>query len=311
MIALLILVVLCILLSTATACSPQPELCFDHFSHDRKEVEVVFDWGEYTDAHPASMSPYLFPINSNGFTRHEFTNNTGGVILLPSGRYTALAFNSDREEMRVVNDGSPETFALTLRDAFETQGLTSKGRHICHAPDSLWIGRIDDVDITGGRLIVPMTEAVCRCRVEVRYLHNRHLIRSVSATLSGLHRSICPAGTTDADDEAMLSFDLTPANDVGLSADIFTFGHCGFTRSRSGELRKHEIGFYVTLGNGTVRYHAEDVTEQIHSQPADACHIIIDTLDVPLQSGAGMDFSVDDGRIINIDVTPNKPNQSN
>lgn len=291
------------------SCDRQPELCFDHDAHDRLPVKVVFDWSRHPNASPSTLSLYLFPEDGSRYTRHEFTDRTGGLILVRPGRYSAVAVNSDNEDIKIIRSDSFRDFTIALRDAYDTQGLSSSrlNQPLCPSPDSLWIARLDDIYIDGSPIIVTMTDACCHYSVEIRHLRNSHLVESVEATLSGMHRTIINRENEPVD-SARLLFTLRHLTDDSLRGDLLTLGHCGLTASRSYD-PIHHLGLYLRLGDGSVRYHSEDVTAQIHSQPPERCHIVIDTLDLPPKlSSGGLDFSVDDWNIVDIDVTPNKPN---
>lgn len=72
------------LLPLFTACEHK-DLCYDH-PHSAS-VEVVFDWTEAPDAHPATMSLYLYPEDGSEPMRYEFTKREGGTIVVPEGMY--------------------------------------------------------------------------------------------------------------------------------------------------------------------------------------------------------------------------------
>lgn len=86
------------LLPLLTACEHK-DLCYDH-PHSAN-VEVVFDWTEAPDAHPATMSLYLYPEDGSEPMRYEFTKREGGTIIVPEGMYDALCVNSDKETHRI------------------------------------------------------------------------------------------------------------------------------------------------------------------------------------------------------------------
>lgn len=98
------------LLPLLTACEHK-DLCYDH-PHSAN-VEVVFDWTEAPDAHPATMSLYLYPEDGSEPMRYEFTKREGGTIVVPEGVYDALCINSDKETHRIVDKERMETFQVT------------------------------------------------------------------------------------------------------------------------------------------------------------------------------------------------------
>lgn len=289
---------------TLASCEHQQELCFDHDSHLRRPVDVIFDWNKCPDATPSTMSLYLFPTDGSHYTRHEFAGREGGQIFIAPGVYTAIALNSDNESVRVNNSGNPENFSISLRDTRESQGASALSNDdvVCHAPDSLWISFMGNVSINGPPLVIPMRDACCLYSVEVKHLENSNLVRSIDATLSGMHRSVSPGNGSNSG--TRLLFTMTVGDDSSASGCFLTFGHCG--QSRSGDNQtEHNIVFYFTLGDGSVRYYEEDVTERVHGQPTERCHIVIDSLAVPNQTAGNADFTVEDWNIVEIPVSAN------
>ncbi len=57
------------------------------------EPEIVFDWQLVPDAHPASMSAYMYEHESDEPIRFEFTGRDGGKVRLPAGLYSGMAMN--------------------------------------------------------------------------------------------------------------------------------------------------------------------------------------------------------------------------
>ncbi|MDE5594878.1 MAG: DUF5119 domain-containing protein, partial [Muribaculaceae bacterium] len=93
---------------------------------------------------------------------------------------------SDNNTVKINNSGRAEDFEIALRNSYEQQGLSSKtDRPLCFAPDSLWISYIDEIAIKDNKIVVPMTEAVCRYSVEIKHLKNSNLVSSIDGALSG------------------------------------------------------------------------------------------------------------------------------
>lgn len=289
---------------TLSSCEHQQEFCFDHDSHLRRPVDVIFDWNDCPEANPSTMSLYLFPSDGSHYTRHEFVGRNVGQIFIAPGVYTAIALNSDNESVRVNNSGNPEEFSISLRDTRESHGapVLSNDDAICVAPDSLWVSFMSNVTINGPPLVIPMHDACCHYSVEVKHLENSNLVRSIDATLSGMHRSVSPDSSSDSG--TRLLFTMTVGNDSTAYGSFLTFGHCGLSRSDENQ-SEHNIVFYFTLGDGSVRYCEEDVTERIHSQPTERCHIVIDSLSIPDISSGDMNFTVEDWNIVEIPVSAN------
>ncbi len=287
------------------SCDPQPELCFDH-SHDRIPIEVIFDWSDCPNANPETMSLYLFSKDRDEYRRHEFSDHTGGKILVIPGIYTVIAVNSDNNTVKVNNSGRAEDFEITLRNAYEQQGLSSKTETpLCFAPDSLWISYIDHLIIDDNKLVIHMTEAFCLYSVEISHINNRHLVSSIGATLSGMHNKLLFGGRDDDATATSIMFSLDGYDEAKFYCEFFTFGHCGHSRTRSSD-NEHKIDFIFTLGDGSARCSSVDVTEQIHSQPTDRCHIVIDTLNLPIQQTGNIGTSVEEWISNEFIITLNK-----
>ena len=287
-----------------SSCERQQDLCFDHDAHLRRPIDIVFDWSDCPGANPSSMSLYLFPSDGTHYTRHEFVGRKGGQIYIAPGVYTAIALNSDNESVRVNNAGSAEEFTITLRDNSDSQGASAlqKDERISQAPDSLWISYLEEVKITGPPVKVPMKDACCHYSIEIRNLHNSKLVRSIDTTLGGMHGSMNFCRSPNSDTK--LHFTMEVEESGSVKGSFLTFGHCGYSRSEENQT-EHNVDFYFTLGDGSVRFCSRNVTKIIHGQHTEKCHIIIDSLAVPEQTSGDMNITVDDWNVVNIDVSTN------
>ncbi|MDE6086390.1 MAG: DUF5119 domain-containing protein [Muribaculaceae bacterium] len=293
------------LLWLLSSCDKQQDICFDHDAAGRRAIDVVFDWTECPEARPATMSLYLFPADGSHYTRHEFTNRAGGKILIAPGVYTAIAMNSDNESVRVSNTGQAREFSIVLRDNATTQGASvlKKNERVCPAPDSLWVSCLREVNIGEPKLTVPMSDACFHYSIEIKHLENSKLVRSIDATLGGMNGMVRFHGSPDADAKLHFTMDVKEGR---ASGSFLTLGHCGVSRS-GGEAEEplHSLGFYFTLGDGSVRYCTSDVTDLIHGQTLEDCHIVIDSLSVPETSSGNMSFTVRDWNVVNIYIDAN------
>ena len=303
----LILATLTTLWTVLCSCEHQQDLCFDHNLNERRPVEVIFDWSECPEANPATMSLYLFPADKSHYTRHEFSSRDGGKILIAPGLYTAIALNSDNESVRVINSGFADDFTIALRDNASNTGSSpiKNSTKICQAPDSLWVAYIPNLQITGNQLMVPMNDACCHYSIEIRHLTNSNLIWTIDGTLGGM--TGMKGFPSNPDSDVQLHFSMKVNDDGGASGMFLTFGHCGHSRVETDEEPEpiHKLGLYFTLGDGSVRYCSRDVTDDIHSQPIERCHIVIDSLAVPINPSGGMSFTVADWNIVYKDVSAN------
>ena len=292
------------------SCESQPELCFDHSSHDRKPVQVVFDWSDCPDADPASMTLYIFPDNGDATRRYDFDGREGGEFRILPGHYTAIAINSDTEKTTIRNTQSPETFEVWLRGDFAAPQQVEE-ELLCNQSDMVWLGEIQSFDTSEGRVEIIMHEAVCRCTVDILKIDNHNRVKSVSATLSGMNESIYVRNSTAEIKSAKIALDMYSPGPGSLHGSMLTLGHCGQARARGTPTdchRTHQLQIFFSLDDGTGRLHTIDVSEQMHSQDVDDCHIVIDSISVPVSGnatgGGGLSFEVDDWDVIDITIKP-------
>ncbi len=302
------------LLSAAilAGCQRQQELCFDHDRHERIPMDVEFDWSEHPEANPATMSLYLFPEDGRPSIRYEFNGRDGGRILVPAGRYTAIALNSDTEEILVEESDRLETFRVRLRDAYELQGLSmraaevprapgAEGERMVCAPTKLWRVRSDGLFADEGTEEVKKfrmcpTEAICHYTVRIDSVENIGGVASVSATLSGMAGGMLLHDGTLTDETVTIPFEIASDGEASLSGSWMTLGHCGHSRWRTDidpSTTKHIFTVYAILADGSRWYHNYTVTDQVHDSDPDKCDIVLDRLSLPkAMSGGGFDISV-------------------
>lgn len=286
------------------ACDPQPELCFVHDSH-RLPIDVVFDWSLAPDAQPKTMSLYLFPDNGDPSLRYEFNGCSGGRIMVPTGRYTAIAINSDGENVRINNTHSLELFEIRLRDAYELEGLSIRSGDVPRAPGAedermatpstdLWRARCDDVVVeenAGSKLVLQPEDAVFHYSITITSVTNLASVQSVSATASGMAGSMFIHDVSLSNENVTVSFDISPSDPTTLKGQWMTFGHCGHSRSRTPQFSRevlHQFTVYAVLADGSKWYQTYDITDQIHTSETGDCDIVLDGLELPdaLQGGS-------------------------
>lgn len=295
-----------------TCCQHQQELCFDHDRHERIPMDVVFDWSDHPDANPATMSLYLFPEDGRPSIRYEFEGRAGGRILVPAGRYTAIALNSDSEEILIEETDRLEKFRVRLRDAYELQGLAmraddvprapgAEGERMASAPTRLWRARLDGLFVDEGledvqTLRVCPADAICRYSVRIDSVENIGGVKSVSATLSGMAGGMLLHDGTLTDETVTIPFEIAPSGEVSLSGEWKTLGHCGHSRCRAdgkAASAKHIFTVYAVLADGSRWYHNYTVTDQMHAADSGECDIVLDRLSLPkAMTGGGFNISV-------------------
>lgn len=301
-----------------TCCQHQQELCFDHDRHERIPMDVEFDWSDHPDANPATMSLYLFPEDGRPSIRYEFEGRAGGRILVPAGRYTAIALNSDSEEILVEETDRLETFRVRLRDAYELQGLSMRASEVprspgaeeermAYAPTKLWRVRTDGLFADEGtedvkKFRMRPTEAICHYSVRIDSVENIKGVTSVSATLSGMAGGMFLHNGALTDETVTIPFDIAPSGEVSLSGTWMTLGHCGHSRCRSDDdtpATKHIFTVYAVLADGSRWYRCYTVTDQVHSSDPNRCDIVLDRLSLPkAMNGGGFNISVGEWQTI-------------
>ena len=302
-----------------TCCQHQQELCFDHDRHERIPMDVEFDWSDHPDADPATMSLYLFPEDGRPSIRYEFEGREGGRILVPAGRYTAIALNSDAEEILVEETDRLETFRVRLRDAYELQGLLMRASEVprapgaenermASAPTKLWRVRSDGLFADEGteevrKFRMRPTEAICRYSVRIDSVENIGGVTSVSATLSGMAGGMLLHDGTLTDETVTIPFEITPSGEMSLSGTWMTLGHCGHSRCRTdgdSPETKHIFTVYAILADGSRWYHNYTVTDQVHASDSGQCDIVLEKLSLPkAMSGGGFNISVGEWQTVN------------
>ena len=228
------------LLPLFTACEHK-DLCYDH-PHSAS-VEVVFDWTEAPDAHPATMSLYLYPEDGSEPMRYEFTKREGGTIVVPEGMYDALCVNSDKETHRIVDKERMETFQVTtgntrsLRGTLATRSETApkargaeEERNVME-PEALWSDHAERLDISPAsgvrRIVLTPKPRVNTCSVEVRNVENLRHVSALSASLTGMAGGWLAGIDELTTEKVTIPFEVCANEDkTMLTGDLSFFGHC-------------------------------------------------------------------------------------
>lgn len=185
-------------------------LCYDH-SHVAR-AEVVFDWSKAEDANPESVSLYLFPEDGGKPLHYEFTDKSGGTIRVPVGKYEALCFNSDTEDIRYRGTERKSSFELYtvetgLMSAMKAVlNVTSPsgpdfGESVASQPETIWSDETDGIEIEQSsttRIVLAPQLSVIKLSIEFRDVENLKYVAGVSASLSGLAAGLLPGLGYDA-----------------------------------------------------------------------------------------------------------------
>lgn len=293
------------------ACERQQDLCFTHDEHDRELVTMLFDWSLHPEASPATMSVYLFPDDGSESLRYEFTGCEGGAVRVPDGRYTAIAINSDMESMKVRNAHSLAEFDVSLRDAYEMQGLSVRSADVPRAPgaeqermtmaaEHLYRARVDDVVVALSRhsrstLVLQPVDVAEHYSISISEVDNLEGVNVISASLSGMAGAMLMNEAAPAGERVTISFELTATGERCVEGELLALGHCGGSRSEADDNDvRHHITVYAVLNDGSQWYHSFDVTDQIHRAGGGECAISLRGLTLPASgpSGGGFDISV-------------------
>lgn len=300
---------------STVSCDSQPDLCFDLDHHGRAQVEVEFDWEGHPYANPATMSLYMFPTDGSQSLRYEFNGREGHDITVPVGTYVAFAINSDSELARILNAHYQESFEISLRTAYEMEGLAERSSSVprmagtenermASQPDEMWHSRLEqfDVKVDYGKtqkLSLRMSRLTRHFSVNIEEVSNMKDVASISATISGLFGSLYPCASIFFDEKVTIPFELNPADENSLTGEIRTLGHCRYSTSSKSDYDpgaidvSHYLTVYAILNDGTRWYHSFDVTEQMHSGND---VITVSGLNLPeaMATGSGFQVNVDD-----------------
>lgn len=283
-----------------------------------KHVEVRFDTSSCPDADPEGMAVFLFPIEGGTPWRFDFSGTEGGVIDIPEGKYSLIAYNNDTYRVRIENAGifNKCSFATGETNVFEALSpLTRQAipggppdgvERICRQPQMMWCGKADTVQIHAEKndtITIPLHQAVAKISVEISPVGNIDDINRLCAVLTGMSgnflcHALAPSGMTTT-----IPFAINrtgPDSDV-LSGSLYSFGKNNTDYSW--------VILYVWLNDGHKFYYKFNVTEPIRNAP--------DPLDIRLKLGpiripdaieggegsGGMDVGVDGWDFIIIDLT--------
>lgn len=287
------------------------ELCYDH--PHTSEVRVLFDWREAPEAHPASMSLYLFATSAPTSYRYDFTGREGGLLRAPRGEYLAAALNGDSECVECRNTDRADRFEITTATAELLPGLATMGvrasgvpvdpaaadERMAAAPDALWSASAEAFPIRGPRDTLRMVpqDALGTCTVEILGVEHLEDVTALGASLSGLAGGLLPAAGRLSDERVTVPFALARTDATSLQGQFRIFGDCP---DRTG---KHALIVYAVLTDGSKWYYTYDVTEQVHASE-DPRHIRIrlEGLPLPEPSTGGFDPTVDPWQEVRVDI---------
>lgn len=285
----------------------------------RVPVSVEFDWSGSPEADPASMSVYFFREGSPSSLSFEFSGKDGQRIMLDSGVYDIICYNSDSGAHDIVDTDSYYDFALRLNDA-RRAGMFAISpsslpkvvdERISNTPDPMWAATLERVEIkapdSGESPSTMADQIICLApqtivnnyRFIIRHPQNFHSSMSVSASVTGMASKVHPGRGLTGDETVTHFFSMHPASGGELHGNVIVFGHCsgkpiGVDRSDTDTV-PHILTIYATMNDGKTWYSTHDVTDQIHFSVTPDCEVVVDSLELPKQSGTGGFYPVIDG----------------
>lgn len=303
----------------------------------KARIIVDYDWRDAPDATPAGMCVFFYSVSTPGtYYRFDFDNIKGGEIDIPEGNYVVITYNNDTELVRFSETDNYDGHTAYTRDGdlleplygngIKSTTATSDGERVCITPDGLWGSHATDVVISRHGITYKVTrfddsradgddsttysdqtitlyphDMLCHYSYEVRNVENAQNVSKISASLSGMSRTMNLVDETPGSEKVTLpvSGAVDSANDK-ITGQFLTFGHPATGPS------SHKMAFFVVMNDGS-KYRIEnkdnlDVTSQVDNAPDRRnVHIVIDSLKLPESSAEtnGWDVSLDDWGIMN------------
>lgn len=244
------------------------DLCYGH--DEEVTVRVQFHW-DLTEARPAAMRVYFYPIDNADRTLpyvYDFANSIGGTVTLPQGHYQVTCFNIDTDNIFQRGDNSLLTLELytperTLSgDAFGTvpQPVSSKGMQLYDTPNWICRDMKDNIDIPlqpdGSEFVIDMHPkmAVYEIRFEVHGIQGLNFVHQMKGTLTGVAPSLFAATGQLPADPAAVVFDAGQRDGVVVGS-FYVF-------DRTPGYQQQELTLYFWSDDVNV-YASFDVSDQI------------------------------------------------
>lgn len=303
---------------------------FEYDDYDIAYLDVVFHWESEPDAHPGSMSLYLFPVEGGNPKRYEFDGREGGVIRVVSGMYHAICVNSDEREVFCRNSGSHLTFevatlpvgpvASTPLDVGRAHELPkaygAENEPLAQQPPLLWAASVTSFAVNSAQpaqnndktrqanqqLHMYPGRIVETYQVTVKKINNVASLTALSATISGMSDGYLPGSGQSNDGSVTIPLNLTHSAQAATAEGTFlTFGHCPESR------KDHKLMLFAILTDGSKYYYEFDAGDDAHNPPDEngVHHIVVELLNLPEPSGEGgsMSPTVEEWTEQNIDIS--------
>lgn len=275
---------------------------------EEPEMQVLFDWSKSPEAAPKGMRIWFFGTDSD-FRECWDLGSLGGKVELKEAEYNALAINNDTEWVEFVNSGNFFSFRASTRTGGLYEPITGSqstavcpesGEPVAVPPEPIWgVGEVSHQLSDGSTLVLQPEPLYCTYTVEFRNIRDLDKIRSMSASLSGLARSVTVADGSLSDECCTVPFEASKGEDgVSIIGTFCTFGHNPLNDA------PHHAALYLELANGSYIQYTQgdwlDVTDQVHSaaDPRNV-HIVVETPGIPADdnppsSSGGMDTTAED-----------------
>ncbi len=298
-----------------------------------KHIEVAFDISECPDASPEGMALFLFPENGGTPWRFDFSGTKGGVIDIPPGNYSVIAYNNDTYRTQILNPDSYSACAFSTPEAGVFDGLNSLTREsipggppegsetVAKEPQIMWCGSIPTVSVSDNNdlsfsrsetpsdsvsypiLTVPLRQATPSVTVNAEKVGNLVDVNKLCAVLTGMAREYSCSELRPSGKMTTIPFAINRPDpkSESLTGHLMTFGKNDFNIPSY-------VLIYVWLNDGQKFYYKFDVTEQIRKAP-DPLNILIELspINIPDAIGGepgqgGMDVGVDGWDFVIIDM---------
>ena len=168
-----------------------------------EEVEIRFDWSNAPEANPESMATWLFynPTESPDSTlRFDFPNSIGGIVRIPYGHFTGLAYNSDNTDWAYFrNYENMEDFEIYTRqvNSLPKSGLSTRNvpraneaedEPMVETPGQVWSAKNEAMSFRRGErnkvLVFVPEDIMCHYTVDILDIENLSAIEGTAADAS-------------------------------------------------------------------------------------------------------------------------------
>lgn len=286
-----------------------------------EEVEIRFDWSNAPEANPASMATWFFynPTESPDSTlRFDFPNASGGIVRIPYGHFSGLAYNSDNTDWAYFrNSENMEGFEIYTRqvNSLPKSGLSTRGiprakeaedEVMVETPGQVWSAKNETMNFKRGErnkvLVFTPEDIMCHYVVDILDIENLSAIEGTAAdaSLSGMSGGYYQGKKQATDTKYTLPFIMTKDDsNNSLHGEFLTFGESPVRNN------PHKLCLYALMKDGNKYFYTFDVARQIYdANDPKYVHIVVHGLSLPkpITGGNGFQPDVSDWEQIDIDL---------